>query len=349
MGEKSTIEEIIFDEKTAEVLVKNAADLVIKKLVFDQNIRLDNDQMDALAVITAERIKVDIDYPAVAKNVFETFTDLKSNELFLNEAIRGDLFEKIKKHIPVVKDGIDGKEGKPGIKGSDYNLTPEDRIVIADNIRKKLLSAKSGEAGLTEQVRADIAEEALSNLLTDKRSMKMIISAVAADDRIVSRDGFSRKLKELRDMITRSQKQSKGSHINAGISGQDMIDEITKILGEAWQTGGGLANLDIQTVIISSSDHTLVADNLNKTIRFDTSGVDRVFTIPVDILTEGKWTEIKRRGGGEVTLVRSGVTFESALGNVNVKINGEEGFSAFLETKSGVANTIEISGDIKAV
>jgi len=112
-----------------------------------------------------------------------------------------------------------------------------------------------------------------------------------------------------------------------------------------------LTNLDIKTVIITSADHTLVVGDLNKTIRFDTGGVNRILTIPVSILTVGKWIEVKRRGAGEVTITRDSTTFNGPIGadpgNVDFKINGTFGFSAFLEGTE-VANTIEYSGDVKA-
>ena len=90
---------------------------------------------------------------------------------------------------------------------------------------------------------------------------------------------------------------------------------------------------------------------MNITIRFDTGGVDRILTIPINIFTEGKWIEIKRRGAGEITITRSGTTFNGPIGaspgNVDFKINGTFGFSVFLEGTE-VANNIEYSGDVKA-
>jgi len=113
-----------------------------------------------------------------------------------------------------------------------------------------------------------------------------------------------------------------------------MTDRRNGIIGPG-APEGGVTNLDIQTVIITSSNHTLVVDDLNKTIRFDTGGVDRVLTIPVSILTEGKWIEVKRRGSGEVTITRDSITFNGPIGtspgNVDFKINGTFGFSVFLE------------------
>ena len=232
-----TEREIIFDEKTAALLVKNTAELVVKKLMVDQNIRLDDSQMKVLAGKTAELISVDIDYPAIADNVISSIPQLKDNtDLFFTEAIRGDLFERIKKEIikPVNgkdgKTGINGKDGLPGEKGKDYILTGKDKTDIAGKITK----GKSKNQ-LTANIRADIAESILSDFMSDEKAVQAIVDAVIADEQIITRDGFVRKFKELRQMIDLSKKQRKGG-INAGISGQDMIDEITKILGQDWKT-----------------------------------------------------------------------------------------------------------------
>ena len=108
---------------------------------------------------------------------------------------------------------------------------------------------------------------------------------------------------------------------------------------------------NITTVIIDEANHILTKGDLNKTLRFDTGGVNRTLTIPVDIMTKDKWIEVKRRGTGEVTITRDSTTFNGPLGadpgNVDFKINGTFGFSAFLEGTE-VANTIEYSGDVKA-
>jgi len=227
------IKEIIFDEKTAALLVKDTAELVVRKLMVDQNIRLDDEQMTVLAGKAAELINMDIDYPAIADNVINSIPQLKDNtDLFITEAVRGDLFEKIKKEIIKPVDGIDGKDGKdglPGVDGDNYMLTTEDRRVIAETVKKDSKPYK-----ITKKIRADLAENTLNVFMENEEAVQAIVEAVLASERVVSRDAFITKLRELRQMIDLSKKQKKGS-INAGISGGDMVAEINKEIGTTWQ------------------------------------------------------------------------------------------------------------------
>jgi len=274
---------LIFDKETAALLVRDAADLVIKQFVVDHQIRLDDAQMEILAQAAAKHIEVDIDYPAIAEKLLPPF--------------------------------------------------------------------KNENRRLTKKIRADIAEEAVDQLLNSKVILELIVNAVIASDRIVSRDGFVTKLKELRQMIKLSKKQKNGG-INAGISGQDMIDEITKALGQTtWQTGG-VTDLTLPP-IIKTIDATLALNETQEVIEYQNAGNDRVFTIPLNTsvsIPVGSWFEIWRTGSGEITIEQesSGTqTFRSVLGDVDFKIDGQDGFSVIgLKT---AADTWLFKGNIKAV
>jgi len=353
---RTTEEEILFDEKTAALLVKDAAELVIQKLMVDRNIRLDDWQMTVLAGKAAEFIDVDIDYPAIAENVISNITDL-------TETVRGDLLEKITKEMvqPIDgrhgsdgkdgehgKDGSDGKEGLPGADGKDYMLTVKDRQDISATIIKQNKKYK-----LTDKIRADIAEKTFSDFMRDDKAIEAIVDAVLASDRVVSRDGFVKKLKEIRNLVDLSKKQNK-SHINAGISGEDMIGDITKILGTAWKTGGGggIADLKI-TIVNKNANAQLAADELQKIIEYTNGGSDFTFTIPLEATVSipvGSWIQIRKTGVGNISVVKetAGVTFRAnaIVGNNDFKLEGEDGFSVFMEKTS--VNTWLVSGNIQA-
>ena len=185
--------------------------------------------------------------------------------------------------------------------------------------------------------------------MNSEKAVQAIVDAVVASERIVSRDGFSKKMRELKKMIKPSMKQKKAG-INAGISGQDMIDEITKILGVTWQTGG-VADLTLPP-IIKTLDATLASDELQNVIEYQNGANNRVFFVPLNSSVElpvGSWFEIWRTGSGEITITQenSGTQiFRSVLGDVDFKIDGQDGFSV-IGLKTAV-DTWLFKGNIKA-
>lgn len=241
---------LIFDKETAALLVQDAADLVIKQFVVDHKIRLDDAQMEILGQAAAKHIGIDIDYPAIAENVIKHITGLKnSTDLFLTEAVRGDFFEKLREEIVekivIPKDGLDGKhglngqDGSPGLKGENYILTGNDQEQIAGMVKQLIPAPKRENYKITKKIRADIAEDTLSQFLNNEKILELIVEGVLASERIISRESVIAKLKALRKVIDRPKVITK-SGINAGISGGDMIGEINKTLGQStWQGGGG--------------------------------------------------------------------------------------------------------------
>ena len=263
-------QELFFDKETAEHLMKDTADLVLNQFVVDHKIRLDDAQMEILGQAAAKHIDIDIDYPAIAENVIKHVTDLKnSTDLFLTEAVRGDFFERLRKEIVdkiVVpqdgldgkdgfkgengldgKDGFNGKDGLPGIKGENYVLTGKDQEQIAGMVKQLIPTPKGENYKITKKIRADIAEDTVSQFLNNEKILELIVEAVLASERIISRENVIAKLKTLRKIIDKSKVVTK-SGINAGISGRDMINEINKALGQTtWQ--GGAPPSEIQAFI----------------------------------------------------------------------------------------------------
>lgn len=105
------------------------------------------------------------------------------------------------------------------------------------------------------------------------------------------------------------------------------------------------------TVVNKSASDTLALSDSFVVIEYTNGASDYTFTFPQDsevAVPIGSWTEIRRTGTGEITLAKgTGATFRGSLGDVNVKINGSDGFSAFAEKTA--ANTWLISGSTKAV
>jgi len=325
------------DEKATKLLVKDAAEQVIKQLILDRNIRLDEKQIKVLAEATAPHIGVDIDYKRIISTVTVENPLLNDAENLLTPNIRTDLIDRIKGFIPEPVHGKDGLKGLDGDAGKD-GLNGED--------------GQDGKNGnnykLTKKDRADIAEDTLKG----EKVVDMIINQIMVRNEIVSKERFSRKLRELKRLIDSVEKGSKKG-MNAGISGQDMIDEITKTFGsEVWQGGGGSASLLIPEITKSSTLPAVAADML-KIIRY-TNASDEFFAIQlnsVEPIPLNSWVEIYRAGAGELSIVRqmaaTTVIFDGALGDVDFKIDGTEG-SIFLR-KRAMPDTWRYVGTSKAL
>ena len=68
-------------------------------------------------------------------------------------------------------------------------------------------------------------------------------------------------------------------------------------------------------------------------------------TVPFPIMS---WIELRKTGTGDITISRAGsVTFAGALGNVDFKIDGEEGYSVFI--RQTALNVWEYSGSLKSL
>jgi hypothetical protein len=119
----------------------------------------------------------------------------------VTKAIRADL-DNIIQSLPKPKDGKDGRDGRDGKEGLSHQEQ--------------------------QQIRADITEKVQENI--QPALLDTVIEELA--DTFASK----RSLKSRMDALTRFVKERAPS--SAGISGKDMIEEIDKVLGEDWQTGG---------------------------------------------------------------------------------------------------------------
>ena len=114
-------------------------------------------------------------------------------------------------------------------------------------------------------------------------------------------------------------------------------------------TGGGGGNPLITTVNKSADGDVLASDfGENKFIEFDTSGAERTYTFTSGIisgLATGSSFTLWKKGANILNLVRSGVTFQSAYGNVDLKLTGDAGFMVFVYITG--TNELHIVGPVE--
>jgi hypothetical protein len=175
---------------------------VKKQLITDKVIRLDANQREALAKVTAKHLSVEIDYSKIPKPK----DGIDGKNLVWDGAIRADVIEGVKRLIHNPK------------HEESYKLTAQDRADIAEQAVRLLPEPNSQKTGLDEIVKESIKQE--------------IIDSIIEEAQFVSKIAFNRRLKDIKTLID----QVKGKRpMNTGISGKDMVEEINKILGTSWQ------------------------------------------------------------------------------------------------------------------
>lgn len=174
--------------------------------------------------------------------------------------------------------------------GKDLLLTEALRADFANQIATLLPApkdGKDGQAGLSyqekEQIRADITEKVQKEVkLPDIDDITKTLS-----------DTFVTKglLRDRMDALTRFIKQK--TPVSAGISGGDMVDEINKVLGDDWQTGGGGAveSVDGRTGIVTLGD-------LYEPVFGKNSAFNKNFGVGVGQVAEGNALAAKMTGPG---------------------------------------------------
>lgn len=175
----------------------------------------------------------------------------KKNKLILPDEALAAIATKVHAKIDYEKiiQGVLNAIPKPK-DGKDLILTEALRADFADQIATLLPKPKDGKPGLShqekEQIRADITEKVQKD-----------VKLPDIDD-ITKRLGntFVTKglLRDRMEALTRFIKRK--TPVSAGISGGDMVDEITKVLGEDWQSGGGGAveSVDGRAGIVTLGD-----------------------------------------------------------------------------------------------
>ena len=126
----------------------------------------------------------------------------------------------------------------------------------------------------------------------------------------------------------------------------------TLVAGEEIKASYNDTGLTILVNIINKSASVTAALSDAQTVLEYTNGVsDFNYTLPQNsdvAFPIGSWIEIRKTGTGEITLLKgTGTTFRGALGDVSAKIDGADGFSAFIEKTA--SNTWLLSGSVKAV
>lgn len=269
--------------------------------------------------IITEKVHKKIDYDKIAdtasKFIPKPLDGKDGQDLILTSAIRADVIDAAAQLIPKPVDGKDGQDGKDGVKGKDFQA-------------------------LDNQQLSAIAQQVLNDLSVPERIKDAIIEEIVGRALFVTKTRFNKQMKSIKDFIKRSKKRT----INAGISGGDMVTEIDKAIGQDWRSDDILVNQQ------SDNYQAILTDN-NKVIEFVNAAADFTFTIPpnsTEKFSIGAWMEVRKKGVGEITIARSGgVVFRGNLGDVDVKIDGADGFSIFIEKTA--LDIWLISGAIKAV
>lgn len=265
--------------------------------------------------IITEKVHKKIDYDKIAdtasKFIPKPLDGKDGQDLILTEAVRADVIDTVAQLVPRP---MDGKDGKDGVKGKDFQA-------------------------LDNQQLSAIAQQVLNDLSVPEGIKDAIIEEIVGRALFVTQTRFNKQMKSIEDFIKRSKKRT----IHAGISGGDMVAEIDKAIGQNWRSDDILVNQQ------SDNYQAILTDN-NKVIEFANAAADFTFTIPPNSTEKfpiGAWMEVRKTGAGEITIARGGIAFRSNLGNVNVKIDGADGFSIFIEKTA--LDIWLISGAIKAV
>ena len=101
-------------------------------------------------------------------------------------------------------------------------------------------------------------------------------------------------------------------------------------------------------VITKTGNAIASLDEAQKVVEFTNGASDYTYTLPQNsdvAFPIGSWMEIRKTGTGDITITKgTGATFRGVEGDVNIKIDGEDGYSVFVE-KTAI-NTWLISGNI---
>ncbi len=121
-------------------------------------------------------------------------------------------------------------------------------------------------------------------------------------------------------------------------------------VGADLSVDGFITGIQLISVAAKSGPGTVALTDMGKTAEFANGANDWTFTFPqdseVDIPVRASG-EIRKIGTGDLSIIRGTNTiFRGFLGDVDLKLIGEDGFSAFWEKTA--ANTFLISGSVEA-
>lgn len=128
------------------------------------------------------------------------------------------------------------------------------------------------------------------------------------------------------------------------VTTQAIGDNTTKPASTAWVQNEKLIVTNTKT----ASSHTLELADIFKELKFVNSSSDYLCTFPQFssvAIPVGAYGTGRKTGDGDITITRgSGVTFESAFGNADLKLSGSNGFSFYWQCTA--ESTFLISGSV---
>lgn len=252
------------------------------------------ESIDAITEKAAEKTLGRIDFKAIQDAIFARIpTPENGRNLVMTQALRADIIDSVARLIPPGEPGKDGEPGRDGRDGANYVLTEADRESIAI------------------KVRADIDSPAIDEII----------------DRVVKEldhQGFLVSSATVKARLDAIRRETRKKIINAGISGGDMIEEISKILGEDWRSGGtGIVEFNVQT-----GNYSLLSTDVSRNVEFQNGASDYQLTVNPSLLTDfpvGASAYIDKTGTGDITVARAGgMAFSSDLGDVDFKLDGPD-------------------------
>lgn len=107
---------------------------------------------------------------------------------------------------------------------------------------------------------------------------------------------------------------------------------------------------DIRQVDVSVKTSSYTSALNDNVIQFDNSTNDLTYTLSQNsaiAYPTGKIIEVRKTGAGDITINKNGMTFAGVLSDSNIKLDGQHGYSVFLEVTS--VNNWLYQGNLKSV
>lgn len=295
--------EFVIPQAVKDIIAKSAANIVVNQLLIAEHVEIDPDQLKLLVDKITSRMDATVDYEKIR---------LDNETAVISEVIKvkKDFYDEVR------------LDNEAALLASVRKVR-DDLIRQFSDLKNNLPKDRPPEKyELTDQDRSDIVDQTLLGLDLSEETKEMLAQS------FVSKSFFIDKIATL----TRFVNENKGkAGRGGGISGQDMINAINRVLGTDWQSGGG-ATPTWGSINGLLSDQTDLQDALD--LKADDSDV--VHLADAEIITGEKTitAALKIDGGlkdtfvstavavgesGEISLDTIKKSFIGAINEVNAK------------------------------